>query len=135
MIHLAGIDHVVFRVTDMDRMIRFYRDVLGAAEERRVDELGLVQLRAGASLIDLVDVAGTLGRQGGGAPGHEGRNVDHVCLQVSHWDGAAILEHLAAHGISDGRIARRYGAQGFGPSIYLSDPEGNQLELKGSPEG
>lgn len=135
MIQLAGIDHVVFRVTGMDRMIRFYRDVLGAVEERRVEEFGLVQLRAGASLIDLVDVAGKLGQQGGAAPGSGARNVDHVCLQVADWDGAAILAHLATHGIADAQIARRYGAQGFGPSIYLSDPEGNQLELKGPPEG
>ncbi len=134
MIRLAAIDHVVFRVRDMDRMIRFYAEVLGAVEERRSEQFGLVQLRAGASLIDLVDVAGRLGLQGGPPPGDEGHNVDHVCLQVGDWDEKAILSHLAEHGIDDVEIGRRYGAQGFGPSIYISDPEGNRLELKGPPE-
>ena len=133
MIRLAAIDHVVFRVKDMAAMIRWYGEVLGAGVEREVPDVGLVQLRAGASLIDLVDVAGRLGRQGGAAPGEGGRNVDHVCLRVEPWDGEAILAHLAGHGIANAEIASRYGAQGQGPSIYIADPEGNVLELKGPP--
>lgn len=133
MIDIAAIDHVVFRVKDMAAMIRFYRDVLGARVEREVPEFDLVQLRAGTSLIDLVDVEGKIGRAGGGAPGEGGHNVDHVCFRVLPWDGEAIIAHLAAHGIGDTEISTRYGAQGFGPSIYLSDPEGNALELKGPP--
>lgn len=133
MINLTAIDHVVFRVEDMQAMIRFYEDVLGARVEREVRELGLVQLRAGRSLIDLVDIAGELGRRGGPAPGREGYNVDHVCFQVMPWDGQAILDHLARHGIENAQIASRYGAQGQGPSIYLEDPEGNAIELKGPP--
>ena len=133
MIRLAAIDHVVFRVQDMARMIDWYDKVLGAQVEREVPELGLVQLRAGTSLIDFVDVAGPLGRKGGAGPGEGGRNVDHVCLRVEPWDGEAILAHLARYGIVEAEIASRYGAQGQGPSIYLSDPEGNGLELKGPP--
>ncbi len=133
MIDIAAIDHVVFRVKDMAAMIRFYRDVLGARVEREVPEFDLVQLRAGTSLIDLVDVEGKIGRAGGGAPGEGGHNVDHVCFRVLPWDGEAIIAHLAAHGIRDTEISTRYGAEGFGPSIYLSDPEGNALELKGPP--
>lgn len=134
MINLAAIDHVVFRVQDVPAMIRFYEDVLGAWLQRSVEELGLFQLRAGASLIDLVDVAGVLGKQGGGAPAADRRNVDHVCFRVLPWNGEAILAHLASHGIEDARISSRYGAEGYGPSIYISDPEGNALELKGPPE-
>ena len=134
MIRLAAIDHVVLRVRDMDRMIRFYGDVLGAHEERRIAELGLVQLRAGGSLLDLVDVNGALGRQGGAAPGAEGRNLDHLCFRLEEWDEAAIIRQLGEHGLTGIEVGRRYGAQGFGPSIYISDPEGNQLELKGPPE-
>ncbi|MCX7865215.1 MAG: VOC family protein [Novosphingobium sp.] len=133
MIRLVAIDHVVFRVRDMAAMIGWYGRVLGAHVEREVPDLGLVQLRAGESLIDFVDVAGSLGRKGGAAPGEGGRNVDHVCLRVEPWDGEAILAHLARHGVPIDGIASRSEAQGQGPSIYLSDPEGNLLELKGPP--
>lgn len=130
---VAQIDHVVLRVRDIAAMQAFYRDVLGCAEERRQDAIGLVQLRAGRSLIDLVDVAGKLGRMGGAAPGTEGRNMDHLCLRVEPFDRDAILAHLAAHGVRVGEFGARYGAEGEGPSQYLYDPEGNLVELKGPP--
>jgi glyoxylase I family protein len=133
MIHIGEIDHVVLRAIDMDAMQRFYCEVLGCHEERRQDRIGLVQLRAGTSLIDLVAVDGTLGRHGGAAPGREGHNMDHLCLRVVDYDEAAILEHLKAHGVRIGESGSRYGAQGEGPSIYLYDPQGNMIELKGPP--
>lgn len=132
MINLQAIDHVVFRVSDLDRVSRFYIDVLGARWEKKQEDIGLYQLRAGSSLIDLVPIDGKLGAMGGAGPGKEGRNVDHVCFRVAPWDGDAVLAHLREHGI-EGEIVTRYGAQGDGPSIYLADPEGNKLELKGPP--
>ena len=132
MINIQAIDHVVFRVVDLEAVARFYVDVLGARWERKREEIGLYQLRIGTSLIDLVPVDSKLGQAGGAAPGKEGRNVDHVALRVLPWDGEAILAHLHAHGI-EAEIAARYGADGDGPSIYLTDPEGNGLELKGPP--
>jgi glyoxylase I family protein len=132
-IRLAAIDHVVFRVSDLDSALRFYTDVLGATLEKVQAEIGLYQLRAGSSLIDLVPVDGKLGRMGGGAPAKHARNVDHVCFRVLPWDGEAVIAHLARHGIT-AEVSRRYGAEGDGPSIYLSDPEGNNLELKGPPD-
>ena len=114
-------------------MQRFYCDVLGCREERRQDEIGLVQLRAGASLIDLVSIDGKLGRHGGAAPGREGHNMDHLCLRVENYDEAVILAHLEAHGVRIGESGSRYGAQGEGPSVYLYDPQGNMIELKGPP--
>ena len=130
--NLAGIDHVVLRVADLETSLRFYEQVLGAKLEKAQEPIGLYQLRAGTSLIDLVPVDGPLGRQGGAPPGADGRNVDHVCFRVSPWDGEAILDHLRGHGI-ESEIVTRYGAEGDGPSIYLSDPDGNGLELKGPP--
>lgn len=132
MIHIQDIDHVVFRVRDLDTMVAFYTGVLGAKFEKYQDGPGLYQLRVGTSLIDLVPVDGKLGRMGGAAPGTEGRNVDHVCFRVRPWDETAILDYLKQHGITC-EIVLRYGADGDGPSIYLSDPEGNMLELKGPP--
>ncbi|MCD2518693.1 VOC family protein [Massilia sp. G4R7] len=130
-IPVRGLDHIVLRVVDLDAMIAFYGDVLGCPVERRQDEIGLVQLRAGAAMIDLVPVDGKLGRAGGAAPGAEGRNLDHLCLRVEPFDEAAIRRHLDAHGVAAGPVESRYGAEGEGPSIYLSDPEGNTVELKG----
>jgi len=135
MIPIRDIDHVVLRVVDLPRMLHFYCDALGCAVERRDDQIGLIQLRAGRSLIDLVPVDGQIGRGGGAAPGAEGRNLDHFCLRVEPFDEAAIRAHLRGHAIDAGPIEMRYGAQGRGPSIYLTDPEGNTVELKGPPCG
>ncbi|HEV7335730.1 MAG TPA: VOC family protein [Bosea sp. (in: a-proteobacteria)] len=129
---LAGLDHVVFRTADTARMLGFYQDVLGCLVERRQDELGLVQLRAGRSLIDLVDVAGPLGRAGGAAPGAEGRNVDHICLGIRPFDEAGLRAHLERHGIAIVAAGSRYGAEGEGQAIYIRDPDGNAIELKGA---
>jgi catechol 2,3-dioxygenase-like lactoylglutathione lyase family enzyme len=130
-IQLRGLDHIVLRIVDLDRMLHFYCDVLGCTVERRQEAFGLIQLRAGASLIDLVPVSGRLGAMGGAPPGREGRNLDHFCLRVEPFDAEAIRRHLAAHGVEAGETASRYGAEGQGPSLYVSDPEGNVVELKG----
>jgi glyoxylase I family protein len=90
-----------------------------------------VQLRAGRSLVDLVPVNGKLGKMGGAAPAVEGRNVDHFCFRVEPFDEVGITQHLAAFGMQAGKVESRYGAEGEGASIYLSDPEGNMIELKG----
>jgi glyoxylase I family protein len=133
MIKIREIDHLVLRVTDLPSMLDFYCRVLGCAVERRQDELGLVQLRAGRSLIDMITIAGPLGAQGGAAPGKDGRNMDHFCLRLEPFDAGAIRAFLATAGVVAGDVASRYGAEGEGPSIYLTDPEGNSIELKGPP--
>lgn len=135
MIVLREIDHLVLRVVNLDAMLGFYCNVLGCTIERRQEELGLVQLRAGRSLVDLVPIDGKLGRAGGAAPGKEGRNLDHFCLRVDPFDEVQIREDLQAHGVAAGPTEMRFGAEGRGPSIYLTDPEGNVVELKGPPAG
>ena len=132
MITVQNIDHVVLRIVDLDKVARFYIDVLGARWEKKQEQIGLYQLRLGTSLLDLVPVDSKVGRMGGAPPGAEGRNVDHICFRVLPWDGQEVLAHLAANGIG-GEIVSRYGADGAGPSVYLTDPEGNNLELKGPP--
>lgn len=131
-INIQSIDHVVLRVRDLETMMQFYIDVLGARTEKHQKVLGLYQLRVGTSLIDLIPVDERLGRSGGAPPGKEGRNVDHICFRVLPWNGEAILAHLRDYGI-EGEIVSRYGADGDGPSVYVTDPEGNNLELKGPP--
>ena len=134
-VRLLGIDHIVLRVRDIARASRFYGEVLGCVEERRLDDVGMIQLRAGAALIDLVDVAGEIGRFGGAAPGIEGRNLEHVALRIAEFDAAALIAHLDAHHVPHSPVATRHGAEGDGPSIYIEDPDGNNIELKGPPAG
>jgi len=133
MLRIREIDHLVLRVQDVDAMIRFYGEVLGCPVQRIDEKIRLVQLRAGRGLIDLVPVDSELGRAGGAAPGQGGRNVDHFCLRVEPWDADAIRAHLQAHGVQAGAVAMRFGAEGQGPSMYVTDPEGNTVELKGPP--
>src|SRR5215831_17022345 len=108
---ILGLDHVVLRAKDMAGLERFYREVIGCALERRQQDIGLVQLRAGRTLIDLVDVEGPIGREGG-------HNLEHFCLRVEPFDAAAITAHLKAHGVEPSEVASRYGADGQGPSLY-----------------
>jgi catechol 2,3-dioxygenase-like lactoylglutathione lyase family enzyme len=131
---ILGLDHIVLRVRDMERMVAFWRDALGCTVEKVQAELGLVHIRAGSALIDLVDVQGKLGMEGGRAPGAEGRNLDHFCLRVEPFDAAAIRARLKSMGVAVDEPKRRFGAEGYGDSIYLSDPEGNRIELKGAAE-
>ena len=123
-LQLREIDHVVLRVSDMQRMVRFYSEVLGAELVAFRPKFNMTHLRAGSSMIDLV--AGDAGA---------GRNMDHFCLRVEPFDEAAILAHLKSHGVALGETRTRYGAEGNGVSIYLTDPEGNQVELKGPSDG
>lgn len=133
---LLRLDHVVLRARDGDTLVHFYRNVLGCATERENTDAGLIQLRAGDSLIDIVPVDGRLGRAGGRPPESGGaHNVDHVCLRVDPFDPTAITEHLTRHGVEPSEVRHVYGAEGLGPSIYLSDPEGNTVELKGPATG
>jgi glyoxylase I family protein len=133
MFRILQLDHLVLRVRDVEAMLRFYTEVLGCTLERRQEDLGLYQVRAGASLIDFVTVDGKLGRAGGAAPGAEGRNLDHFCLRIEPFDAAGLRAWLVSRGGQPGDVAQRFGAEGEGPSIYLSDPEGNVVELKGPP--
>ena len=125
-----GLDHVVLRAKDIDRMLGFYRDVLGLPIAKHNKPLGLWHLKAGSSMIDLVDMFGPLGKAGGPTPG-EARNVDHLALKIEPFDETAILAYFDSKGVSAEPAKTRFGADGDGPSIYLSDPEGNGVELKG----
>ncbi len=127
---LLGLDHVVLLVDDMEAARAFYTDVIGCTVDRALPEYGMLQLRAGAALIDLVafttpegvwakpDVAG-------------GRNMDHVALATGPWKPDALRDHLAAHRVEIVEEGERYGARGDGYSIYVRDPSGNTVELKG----
>jgi len=124
-LRVKGLDHVVLRVADMDRAIAFYEQVLGLHVERRLESIGLVQLRAGAAMIDLVPRT---------EDEDDSRNMDHFAVRIEEMDVAALTAHLKRHGIDPGEVRRRYGAEGYGSSLYITDPDGNTVELKGPPE-
>jgi glyoxylase I family protein len=120
---VAELDHVVLRCKDLSRMLDFYTRVLGLVEERRLDAIGLVQLRAGASLVDLVP--------DGDEHPHDHPNVDHFCLSIDATDMNAVLAYLTGEQVETiGDPMVRYGARGYGLSVYCRDPEGNVVELK-----
>ncbi|WP_066736632.1 VOC family protein [Cupriavidus sp. D384] len=135
MFAIRGIDHLVLRTADVARMVRFYVAVLGCTVEKEQPAFGLTQLRAGGSLIDLVSLDGPIGQSGGAGPGTEGRNLDHFCLRIDPFDAPAIFKHMNIHHVDTSPVERRYGAEGEGPSIYVKDPDGNTVELKGPPDG
>jgi catechol 2,3-dioxygenase-like lactoylglutathione lyase family enzyme len=129
---LRHIDHLVFRVASLERSIAFYETVIGCKVVKKRDDLGLVHLRAGQSMIDLVSLAGPIGSSGGAGPGEEGRNVDHLCLRIEPFDAELLVAHLREHGVESlGPVSDNFGAEGNGPSLYFKDPDGNVIELKG----
>jgi glyoxylase I family protein len=132
---MIGLDHLVIRCRDHDTMARFYCDVIGGTVDRHNEPVGLLQIRVGAHLVDLITVDGKLGQRGGVAPGQEGRNLDHFAIQITPFDDEALREHLAAHNVTIVESGDRYGAEGSGPSIYCLDPEDNIVELKGPSDG
>ncbi|HEY9538337.1 MAG TPA: VOC family protein [Kiloniellaceae bacterium] len=125
---IRNLDHVVVCVSDLERALKFYTEVLGCREERRVERIGLVQLRAGASMIDLQRVNPGPEESEQVAPT---RNMDHFAIRIEPFDPPALRAHLEAHGIDAGEVVQRYGAEGDGPSLYINDPDGNMIELKG----
>src|SRR5262245_34081954 len=123
---VAELDHVVVRCRDQARSLDFYVRILGLTEARRLDFIGLIQLRAGASMVDLVPADPP--------PTHEGRNVDHFCLGVTAPDMQALVDHLRSENVEVlGDPTERYGARGQGLSVYVLDPDGNIVELKQLP--
>lgn len=133
-VEVLGLDHVVLRVADIDASLEWYRRVLGCTVERTIEGFGLYQLRAGANLIDLVPVGSKAGKPGGGAPGRTRRNMEHFALRIASFDERKLRRYLKRRGVEAGAPARRYGADGHGPSLYLTDPDGNTVELKGPPD-
>lgn len=131
MLTIVGIDHIVLRTTQPDTLRAFYCDVLGCSVARETSqEMGLTQLQAGNALIDLVSVDSDLGRRGGQAPGQDGRNLDHFCLSLAPIGIDELARELTNRGIKVGEFAERYGAEGFGQSTYIEDPDGNIVELR-----
>ena len=131
MLRIKGLDHLVLRTNQIEQMCLFYCRVLGCTLEGETPrDIGLIQLRAGNALIDLISVDSKLGAMGGGPPKKSENNLDHFCLQLKQTSEQEIRSHLVSHGVKVGEFAERYGAQGSGLSVYIKDPDGNTVELR-----
>jgi glyoxylase I family protein len=126
---LRAIDHVVLIVDGLERAVRWYEAVLGAAEEGDLRKFGMVQLRVGVSMIDLVDAASEKGAWARPEVAG-GRNMDHLCLEIGPVTPEAMKAHLTSHGLAIEEEGVRSGAKGEGYSWYIRDPWGHQIELK-----
>ena len=133
MFRLKSLDHIVLRVAAVEKCVDFYQAVLGCSVEQSNPKIGLYQLRAGDSIIDLLDVAGPLGVEGGPPPGPTGHNVDHFCIRIEPFDEQELRRHFAEHGVEAGPVLSNWGGDGRGPSMYIKDPAGNSIEVKGPP--
>ncbi len=131
---VTKLDHVVLRVADLEKSIHFYRDVLGFPEARINEKTGLHQYQAGGSMVDIVPLDSELGTRAGYGPPEAGRNVDHFAFTVSEFDEEVLVSWLKQHGVTPTHSGRRFGAEGYGPSIYMEDPDGNVVEIKGPSE-
>lgn len=129
---LEGIDHILLLVNGMAPAVRFYTKVLGCQVEDKLPQYGMLQLRAGSALIDLVDVSVP---QGSWAvpPVAGGRNLDHLCLALGAHEEAKLRRHLARHHIEIVEEGIHGGSRGESLSLYVRDPSGNIIELKGPP--
>ena len=132
---IAGLDHIVLRARDPRRLVAFYRDVMGCPVEREQPDIGLTQLRAGRSLVDVLEVGADGAVQASAVLATDARNVDHFCLTIEPFDPDRLGAYLISQGVAPGEVAMRYGAEGEGPSIYFQDPEGNGVELKAARTG
>src|SRR5437764_13440144 len=99
-LRVKGLDHVVLRVADMDRAIAFYEQVLGLHIERRLESIGLEQLRGGAAMIDLIPRT---------ADEDDGRDMHHFAVQIEEMDGPALTGHLKRQRLDPGQVRQRYG--------------------------
>jgi catechol 2,3-dioxygenase-like lactoylglutathione lyase family enzyme len=118
-LRVAALDHIVLCCADVERSLEFYCDRLGMDAERvdewRRGEVPFPSVRASAStVIDLFAAQRT------------GTNMDHVCLVIEPAD----LDEIAAEFPGSSRGDGLFGAQGYASSVYISDPDGNTVELR-----
>lgn len=126
------LDHIVLRVRHLARSLAFYQQVLGCTVARDRPDLGLVHLRLGVSMLDLIQLDGPLGLRGGNGLHRQNHNLDHWCVRIEPFDEASLLACLAEHQVEVlGPASINYGAEGEGWSVYIKDPDGNVIELKG----
>jgi catechol 2,3-dioxygenase-like lactoylglutathione lyase family enzyme len=123
LVQVVGLDHVVFKCTDVEKSLTFYCDTLGL-EPERVDEWRRGDAPFPSVRITPTTIIDLFGRAFAGAP--DGTNVDHLCLVIEPAD----LDALAREFPDAQRGDMLFGAQGYASSLYVHDPDGNTIELR-----
>lgn len=122
-VRVKGVDHVVLNVADVERTMRWYRDVLGLQpvdyEGWKAGRTPLLAIRINeTTIIDLVNTE------------RSGENMNHLAL----WVEGDLDAFLARDDIEVWRRDEGFiGAQGVGPSAQIVDPDGNRIEVKQYP--
>ena len=111
-------------VRDLDRAVKFYRDVLGLRLVTEFDGKRGVAFRIGESILLLFDPTQTAGPEG--LPEHAGSGEGHVAFHVEANELPRWREHLQRHGVA---IEKEFSFGDNPPSIYFRDPDRNLLEL------
>jgi catechol 2,3-dioxygenase-like lactoylglutathione lyase family enzyme len=119
--HVHELDHLVLNVEDVERSLAWYTGLLGLTPERvddwRAGQVPFPSVRINdRTIIDLMTIERT------------GHNVDHICLVVDRGDVDAIADD-SRFDVVDGPVDR-WGARGSGWSVYVTDPDGNTVELR-----
>lgn len=134
-IRITELDHIVLNVSDINRSLEFYIDVLGLGGERvqqfKEGRVGFPSVRINDhTIIDLFPLKGA-----DLAPPKSGEkvqgNLNHFCLVTGQEDFSGIVGYLKDRGIAirQGPISR-WGAQGRATSVYFLDPDGNEIEIR-----
>jgi catechol 2,3-dioxygenase-like lactoylglutathione lyase family enzyme len=132
-IKVIELDHIVLNVSDIDRSLKFYSEVLGLKGER-VDEFyaGKVSFPSvrinQQTIIDLFPRKEVAARS---TAEKANANLNHFCLVVGAEDFSGIVDYLSANQVKvhQGPVSR-WGAQGRATSVYFSDPDGNEVEIR-----
>lgn len=130
--NVVGLDHVVILVTDMQKALDFYQGILGLPHGYAFPDIAMEQLWVGTELLVLIDISTPKGA-GAIPPVSGGRNMDHFCISLVPYDKDALRAYLVDQGVEIVNEAFHSGARGMGEAIYVLDPFGNKVELKGPP--
>jgi glyoxylase I family protein len=120
MFKIVGLDHIVLRTANSHRLVKFYVDILGCQVERINAAIGLTHLRIGNNLLDILTVS---------EPSPTHKNLEHFCLRITPFNYEELKHYFAQYNIELLRYGDRYSSLGMGPSFYISDPDGNEIEF------
>ena len=132
-IKIIELDHIVLNVSDIDRSLRFYTEILALEGERveqfKAGKVGFPSVRISAGTV--IDLFPRKGNASAPAKGKTDGNLNHFCLVVGADNFAGAVEYLKANDIAirEGPVSR-WGARGQATSVYFLDPDGNEIEIR-----
>jgi catechol-2,3-dioxygenase len=119
------LSHVVLHVDDMDKMVAFYRDVLGLTINQGIRSTDALVFLTADPETDDHEIAFIRGRKG------DATILNHIAFRVSTpEDVKAFYDQFIESGVPiDHTVSHSYVTKGNTVSCYFLDPEGNRLEV------